>query len=753
MKRPFALVGFTYLFSLILCGFFSSIGFVISASFFVLFIASLFFKDLRVSKTIPIIFLTISLAFFVNKIAVNFEEQQSSKLIDHDAIITGTICEDPIESYGKYYYTIKTDSISIEGSENIPQNIKIRISKPTAFDCDVFDKITGKIHFYQKDSDNIFSSKNYYAARGIHNFAYFYEYEDYSIKEETFRPPYYYCIKCKQILISSLRQIFPKKYYSIAIGMLLGNKYFIDEEIISDFKSINISHLLSVSGFHVSIIAQFFLMLFALFKLSKKKKYLFTIFCILWFMAIVGFTPAVSRAGIMLIIAYIGKMFFKHSDSINSLGLAAIILTIGNPFAGHDISLILSFSATLGIILFSDKINDKINKLLSAKIKKSKNLNPAIKYLISIISVTIAATVATIPITVFYFKKFSFISIVANLLLVVPAMIVLILTLITAITNIFSFLRFITMPLALVNGLLINYITTCAKILAALPFSSVSTAQPFLLFFAASTLLIFAIDLILKKELKIRKTPILLSFILLLVGCFSHQILNKDIITLTTVDVGSGCSLVLTKNNHAAVLSCGGESFEGGKLTTCLNNKNIKNLDYLVLSDLKERTSCYSKDIIKKYNPNLVILKESSDVDNRLSRAIADSSNSCYFDEKSNIKFWDNITLKVINSDEQSFMYLTINDVNLLICPSGGNLSYIPNEYTSCDIFIEGVYPTELDSINASYMIMSNNENLYKSHVKDVIKSQKIPISTAINGTVDIDFINNKTIKFRRVRL
>lgn len=749
MNRPFALLGFTYIAGLFVAACFSSLSLLLGVTFFMLFVISLFFDSLRVRKTIPIIFLTLTAAFFVHDTFNNLENEKSQKLVDHDSTITGTICEAPIESSGKQYYVIKTDKVSIEGLDSVPQNIKVRVSKTSAFDCDVFDKITGKIHFYKKESDGIFSSKNYYAARGIHNFAYFYEYEDYVTTDNTARPLYYYCIKCKQALVSSLRELLPQRYYSIATGILLGDKYFIDDDVMSDFKDIGISHLLSVSGLHVSIIAQFFVNLFFALNLSKRKTYLFSCLGILLFMSIVGFTPSVVRAGIMLIIAYVGKAFFKSSDSLNSLGFATLCLSVANPFAGSDVGLLLSICSTLGIILFSDKLNF----LVLTRLKNSKLINSVTTYIISTLCMTITATIATAPITIFYFKKFSLVSLLANLLMVVPSMAVLVISLLSAITNVFGFLRFISMPLGALNAILIEYLINCAKVLAAIPFASVSTAQPFLLFWVASTLIIFAVDLILNDKFKIRSLPALLSVALLFVGILSYQILNENKTSLATVDVGTGCSVVLSKSGHAAVLACGGEEYEGGKLNTYLESQNIKKLDYLVLSDLKEKTSCYAKDIINKYEPDHVVLPHSNDIDSRLSRTIADKSNLCYFYQQSNVKCWDNVNMAIVNYGEQSFIYLTVEGVNVLICPSGGNMSYIPPEYNSCDIFIEGVFPEKLNYINSNYMIMSNNLNLVNSRIKDVVNSSKIPMATAGDGNIVIDFATNKTISFRRVKL
>lgn len=749
MKRPFAVIGFTYISALFVAACFASTLPILKIVFLVLFIVSIFCEKSRNKFPIPVIFLTITIAFFVFNIFSNLENKISQKLVDCDATITGVVCEEPIESYGKYYYVIKTEQIFVENVANVPQNVKIRVSKAAAFDCDILDKITGKIHFYTKNSNGIFSSKNYYAARGIYNFAYFYDFEDYTILPSSKKSLHYYFVKFKQTLVTSLRNLLPKKYYSIASGILLGDKYFIDEEVLTDFKNIGVSHLLSVSGLHVSIISEFCLILFLAIKLSKRKTYFLTCLMILGFMALVGFTPSVVRAGIMLIIAHIGKLIFKSSDSLNSLGFATLVLSITNPFAGTDIGLILSISSTLGIILFSDKIN----LLILSKLNNKIYLNGTIKKLISSVSLTIAATLTTLPITIFYFNKFSFISLLSNLLMVLPSMVLLILSLVASFTNIFSFFRFISMPLGYFISIIVEYLINCAKILSNIPFASVSTAQPFLMFWAASMLVIFAVDLILNTGINIQKNSIFLSIVLLLIGILSYQFSTENIISLATVDVGTGCSAVLTKNGHAAVLACGGDEYKIKNLTTYLDNQNIKSLDFLVISDIKEKTSCYANDIINQYNPNYVILPNCANIDNRLSQTIADKSNLCYFLEKSTIKCWDNIDILVKNLGEQSFIYLTINNVTVLICPSGGDMAYTPTEQKSCYIFIEGVYPEKIDLINSVYMIMSNTSNLVNSKIKNVVKSNKIPIATAGDGNIIVDFTQNNTVSFRRVKV
>ena len=99
--------------------------------------------------------------------------------------------------------------------------------------------------------------------------SYLYEYEDYQIKSDENKPIYYFFLKAKQTLIESIRTLLPKEQASVAVGVLLGDKNLMDDEIKSNFKAIGISHLLAVSGLHASVIATAIFALLQMTKLSK----------------------------------------------------------------------------------------------------------------------------------------------------------------------------------------------------------------------------------------------------------------------------------------------------------------------------------------------------------------------------------------------------------------------------------------------------------------------------------------------------
>ena len=170
------------------------------------------------------------------------------------------------------------------------------------------------------------------------------------------------------------------------------------------------------------MIAAVVLMLLQATRLRKKLCYLLTCASVVAFMALTGFSSSVMRAGIMLIVFYLGKFFYAKADSLNSLGIATLLLTIVNPFAAGDLGLLLSVSSTLGIILFEGYF-EELFKRLAKKLKYGAKL---VEKLAGSVAVTVSATLATMPVIMLSFGRVSLISVVSNLLLVLPTMLMMI---------------------------------------------------------------------------------------------------------------------------------------------------------------------------------------------------------------------------------------------------------------------------------------------------------------------------------------
>ena len=753
MKRPFCLIGFTYLISLIVAIFCSTFTlYALIAAAALLFVISLTFKKIRRTKSIPVVFFTALFTFGTYCLHNDFLVKPLEPLDDNDAFIKGVVCELPYRSYNKYYYTIKTEKIEIAGLEDIPQSVKVRLSTNKALDLDVYDKISGKVHLYLPENDLGFSSRNYYAAKGIHVFAYLFDFEEYTEEAGNSKPFYYYCLKAKEALCSSLRSLLLKDHYGIANAMLLGERHWLDDEAKSNFRDIGCSHVLAVSGLHTAVIAEFFTLLFLHLKFSRKRAELLSCLGVLLFMCITCFPASVVRASIMIILFKVGRFFALQSDSLNSLGFATLAIALFNPAAGGDIGFLLSVSATLGIIILRPKLTARIFCTAEKYIAtKKKWLKKVVYSLASAIAVTLSATIFTLPISMLYFQKISLVSILSNVLITPLATYLVVLLLFISALNLIPLFKFIVMPFVIICEWLISYMLWLARWLAKCPFASVSTAQPFLLIWMAGTIILLVAALILSKRLKLVKIVAILSSIILFTGVLSFQICNQDTTKLVMADTGDGCSLILTRNNQAAILSCGGDEIKYNKLIGALDLLNVNKITFILLTDFSDATALYAQRLLDEYPIDYVILPDRDDIDDKLSRRIADNNKAKYYNERSSMELWDNVKITAINTDEQGFLYLTVNDVNILVCPSRVNAAYLPEQYRSCHFLIEGKIPENLNSIDAKYAIMANSSNVVNVNIKKIAQSEKIPLATAGMGALCIDFLDQNKVSVRRM--
>ena len=745
MRRPMALIGFSYLAGLILATYFiQRFQLAAAIAFFILFLISLLLKTARKRLTLPIAFLSISVALFMYSMYNSFKIAPVTALDGQDAVISGKICELPYKSYNRYYYTIQTDKIEIDGA---PQNIKLRLSMSKALDIDVYDRITGNVHLFLPSDEGTFSSKNYYASKGIYMYSYLYEYEDYTTEVVEQKPIYYYFLKMRFYLIEALRTLLPEEQAALASGILLGEKYLLGQDVKSDFRDIGVSHILAVSGLHTSFIGYFLMWIFMSLKLSKKWSARLSCIGILCFMALTGFVPSAVRSGIMMIIYLLGLSFKAEADSLNSLGISSFIISICNPFAAGDIGFLLSFFATLGIILLAKKLE----LLIFDALKSFKYVTTFINKILSPASVTISATLFTLPITVLCFKQISLISIIANLLLVTPSMFIMVTALLAALFFYIPLLNFLSYLFALICGILINFVTFIAAFLAKISFASISVSQPFIKFCLASAFLLIAVALILEKGTKLVRLSLILSVIILFTGTLSYQTYMKDLTQLAILDVGDGCCAVLTKNNHAALLSCGGDKIKSSTMRNYLQSKNVKKLDFLILSDYNDESSYYAQTAINEFSPSYIVLPEDDSIDDKISRAIADNPNTCFYNSNALISFWDNINLIAIKDGDEGYLHLKINDTSTLIYPSCKNSYTIPEEYINCGFFVFSKIPNNQYGVNCGYSIISASLENAKEAVYDAIRSNKVPIATAGDGNIVIDFPSSNNVCIRRV--
>lgn len=198
-------------------------------------------------------------------------------------------------------------------------------------------------------------------------------------------------------------------------AITLGEKDELDSDLRQSFATAGAAHVLAVSGLHTGII---YLALVSLLTCFGMKRPLYeqrarrvllalTIILTMWAYAFVtGLSPSVMRAVIVLTIVQVGWIFRRQSFSLNTLAAAACICLWIDPLSLFSVSFQLSFAAVLGILLFLSYFN-------SVWKVRSKFF----MFLRDLVTVSLAATIGTLPVTLYYFGQVSHYFILANILI------------------------------------------------------------------------------------------------------------------------------------------------------------------------------------------------------------------------------------------------------------------------------------------------------------------------------------------------
>ncbi len=275
---------------------------------------------------------------------------------------------------------------------------------------------------------------------------------------------------------------------------------------------------------------------------------------------------------------------------MNNICIALLIILIKNPFAILDIGLILSFAGTIGIV----SINNIVTIILSNKLKKIP------KNIITLLSVSISAQIAILPISIIFFNGISTLFFISNILTSVIIGVIIILGFISIIIPI--------KPIFYLLSILISILNFIVESISNIPFSYITITTPNIIVIITYYIVIFLIFYYIKlkqtkqkrftqmKVLKIfskLKKKIKLIIFLLLLVCFICTFIKDNFreLNIYFIDVGQGeSSLIITKMNKKLLLDTGGNTdntdFDIGKntLVPYLLDRGIMKLDFVIIS-------------------------------------------------------------------------------------------------------------------------------------------------------------------------
>ncbi|MBR3878889.1 MAG: ComEC/Rec2 family competence protein, partial [Clostridia bacterium] len=216
----------------------------------------------------------------------------------------------------------------------------------------------------------------------------------------------------------------------LSSALLLGNKSLLSGQTERDFRRVGASHILALSGMHMSIIMGFAMLL--LRRIFKNRSIVIIILSVfaLFYLALTGFSISATRSVIMLLMVYIAFLVSGIPDSLTALSVAGFLIVFLSPGAILDAGFWMSFSATLGILVYVSALNDMFqNKLEKCESKRELKIRKFIYSIISAIATCFAALIPLIIVMCIFIKEISVLSVLSSLALSIPTAIVIILSL------------------------------------------------------------------------------------------------------------------------------------------------------------------------------------------------------------------------------------------------------------------------------------------------------------------------------------
>lgn len=410
----------------------------------------------------------------------------------------------------------------------------------------------------------------------------------------------------KQFIIKRVNTTLPKNTSNLCTALVLGEKQGISEDIQESFRKSNLSHMLAISGAHVSYFLLAISTAVQKLKLHKRWCNIGLIIFLIFFAALVEFTPSVTRTCIMAILQLLANILFKRSDTYQNLAISSFIILLLNPYAILDIGFQLSFGGTIGIIIFSNKI------LNNEKVIKNTIIKKILENIKQICIVTLSANIIIIPIMMYHFNTISLTFIISNLLASPILGIALILSMIfiLSIIILYPISNFISLFLHPILQLLIKI----AQLTAHLPFSQILVPTPKLwqifVYYIIISIMFFLCKTKMQVFIKYKKEVIILLIFIILLPYIAKTI-PTNTLSISFIDVGQGDSMLIHTPSRKTILIDGGGSdtgsFDVGEKTLLpyLLDKGILKIDYLMFShfdsDHCKRTIYYNgKNISKK---------------------------------------------------------------------------------------------------------------------------------------------------------
>ena len=359
-------------------------------------------------------------------------------------------------------------------------------------------------------------------------------------------------------------------------ALLWGDRGGLGDEVEGSFRDTGITHVLSVSGLHVSILAGALLFMLSALGMPPRWRFVVVVIALALYCRLLNFEAPVLRSAVMSAVLLGARLYDERSDPLTSLSVAMMAILAFRPLDLFHVGFQLSFLAVLGMFTLGDRLNDLYGKAMRHR-KRNRHVDKGVAAL----QVTVSATAFTAPVMINTFHGFSLIGVLIS---PIACLIVGFLMLYGAVIMPIAILwmplaQLLAVPLSWGSRLFIGL----TEAIASLPFPDVRLAS----LGGAGLALCYTALLLCTRYVRIRKplfrlaAAALAASLMIGLSYYSRQMDRRDV-RYTLFSSGSADAAVIEDGRMTYVIDT---AEHGGDLSSYLKSKG-RDIDILFISHL-----------------------------------------------------------------------------------------------------------------------------------------------------------------------
>lgn len=573
--------------------------------------------------------------------------------------VRAQVLDYPEERYHRYYYKLRVEALGQEeGALKAVGPFTLRLSSTMPLACDPYDRVECLVTFRAfEEGGGLYSTRNARLADGFQAGAYLSQYGGIAVERDSSVSPGEMLVQLRHQVGRAMDRLLPRREAGLLRAMVLGDSGGVSEEDMSRFRQLGVSHILVVSGLHMTILAGFMQFLLCRFPIRKAVRNALTALVLVLFLALSGFQPSACRGAAMYGVLLLADSTGHREDSLNSLGLAVLLVCLFAPFSGGDLGVALSVLATLGIVvLYRPVYQALVGKRLAGLARRLW------KPVAASLAVTAAALLGTFPVQLAVFGGLPLLTPLANLLLVFPSTLLLYASFCGAFLSLLPATAPLAAPFVWAAGWLARFLLGAAGLLAQWKGTFLPLTGEVALAVVIGLLLLLMAAGLVGRDRPLRAVLGGCMAVLAVFGGVFQGWLTQDTVIFAAPAAEESSCVVMIQDGKAAVLSFGG--YRTGAVAELLQRYRVTQVEALCLPDRGPEAREAAVQVLEEYGAKQLVLPGDAYVGRDLELALGDAL-PVFLEGGDSVSLWAGVSAQVLPQWEG--LLLSVYGVEVLV--------------------------------------------------------------------------------------